>query len=264
MIDLHCHMLPAVDDGAKTLTMSIQMAKSAESEGIDKILLTPHHMDGEFVNHKSDVVNYVDNLQKTLNDNGLNIELRAGQEVHLNGELLNEIDRDDILYADADTKRYIMLELPTSGVPEYMGDMIFELHVKGIVPVIVHPERNHGIQSNPDTLYELVRQGCLTQITATSYVGGFGKKIQRFTDQIVESGLGFMFSSDAHNLSGRRFEMDEAFKRLSKIEGSKVAKQYMENANRIWNGETVVPTDFRKISSPTTIKKIVGKIFRHK
>ena len=263
MIDLHCHMLPSVDDGAKTISMALDMAREAESEGINNILLTPHHMDGEYINHKEDIEKAVHNLQMTFNDQNLDIQLRPGQEVHINGDLLKAIDEDDVLYADGINKKYMMLEFPHSGVPEYAEDMIFELKVKGIIPVIVHPERNHGIQQNPDILYDLVSQGCLTQITATSYVGGFGSTIQKFTDKIIDAGLGFMFSSDAHNLSGRRFRMKEAFDRLEEQKGKDFALRYERNAEKVWNSETVEIGNIDRVKKENTaskfFKKLLGK-----
>lgn len=261
MIDLHCHMLPAVDDGAKTISMSLDLAKEAEHEGIDKILLTPHHMDGEYINHKEDVEKASNNLQMILKDNNINIELRPGQEVHISGSLLEAVDNGDILFADRLNKKYMMLEFPHSGVPEYAKDMIFELEVKGITPIIVHPERNHGIQKNPDILFDLVNQGCLTQITATSYVGGFGSEIQDFTDRIIDAGLGFMFSSDAHNLSGRRFRMRDAFDRLEREKGREFALQYEDNAEKIWNGEPVKTGHIEKIHEKTLLSKLLRKLF---
>ncbi|MCT6850782.1 MAG: tyrosine protein phosphatase [Staphylococcus epidermidis] len=264
MIDLHCHMLPAVDDGAQTLVTSLRMAKEAENEGINKILLTPHYMDGEYTNHKDEIMLAVNNLQKTFYDNNINIELRAGQEVHINGDLLDEIDRGDVLYADGQSKKYIMLELPHHGVPEYTQNIVFEMMIRGITPIIVHPERNLGFQNNPDILYELVEQGCLTQITATSYVGGFGKNIQRFTEDIIESGLGFMFSSDAHNLSGRRFMMQEAFQKLSSNLGEDIAKKYKNNANAVWNGENIKIERFKRINKKRKISKFLKNLLRNK
>lgn len=260
MIDLHCHMLPAVDDGSKTIDMSLQMARQAQKEGIDKILLTPHYMDGEYVNHKNDILNAVQNFQKDLVDNNIDIEVRAGQEVHINGNLLSSVDNDDVLYADQNNK-YMMLELPHNGVPEYTEDMIFELKVKGITPVIVHPERNFGFQNDPDKLYELVKQGCLTQLTATSYVGGFGKHIQKFTNQIIDAGLGFTFSSDAHNLAGRRFRMKEAYELLANEKGKGIATKYMDNAESIWSGKDVKVEDINRIQNSSIFKSFMKKIF---
>lgn len=259
MIDLHCHILPAVDDGSKTIDMSLQMAQEAQREGINKILLTPHHMDGEYINHKDKILPAVQHFQNDLLDNNISIEVRAGQEVHINGDLLSSVENNDILYADKDGK-YMMLELPHSGVPEYTEDMIFELKVKGITPVIVHPERNHGFQDDPDKLYDLVDQGCLTQLTATSYVGGFGKHIQKFTEQIIDAGLGFIFSSDAHNMSGRRFRMSDAYNLLAKKHGQAMADYYKNNAEKIWNGENIEIGNISKVKKDSFIKALFNKI----
>lgn len=264
MIDLHCHLLPAVDDGAKTISMAIDMAEEAKKEGISEILLTPHHMDGEYINHKNKVIMLTDNLQKIFNDNNIDILIRPGQEVHLTGDLLKAIDNNDILFADGDSKRYVMLEFPHSGIPEYSSDIIFELKIKGICPIIVHPERNHGIQKNPDKLYELVKQGCLTQLTATSFVGGFGKTIQDFTDDIIESGLGFMFASDAHNLKGRRFLMESAFERLERKFGSDKVKEFKRNAELVWDGKDISRGEIKRINDNRSILRKAKSLFRRK
>lgn len=259
MIDLHCHMLPAIDDGSKTVDMSLKMAEEAQKEEINKILLTPHHMDGEYVNHKDKILPAVQNFQRNLLDNNIPIEVRAGQEVHINGNLLSSVENNDILYAD-DNGKYMMLELPHSGVPEYTENMIFELRVKGIVPVIVHPERNHGFRNDPDKLYDLVSQGCLTQLTATSYVGGFGKHIQRFTEQIIDAGLGFTFSSDAHNMAGRRFRMNDAYNLLTKEKGKTMADYYKKNAEKIWNGQHIEINGIRHIKKDNSFVSFLKKL----
>lgn len=262
MIDLHCHILTAVDDGSQTIESSIEMAKEAYREGIDKILVTPHHMDGEYINHKKEIIEKTDNFQKILYDNGINIEIRPGQEVHINGNLLDAIENDDILYTSNQGQRYLMLELPHNEVPKYTSDMIFEIKLNGIIPIIVHPERNLGIMNNPDILYDLVEQGCLTQITATSYVGGFGSKIQKFTEQIIDAKLGFMFSSDAHNLSGRRFRVEEAYTKLSKEKGKVITQAYMDNAQKVWDGKSIDVGEFNHIKNNYNLKSLMKKIFR--
>lgn len=261
MIDLHCHMLPGIDDGSDSLDMSLNMAIEAKKEGVNKILLTPHHMDGEYVNHKKQVLSYVSKFKNELLKNNIDIEVRAGQEVHINGNLISAIENDDILYADKECK-YMMLELPHYGIPEYTENLIFELKVRGITPVIVHPERNHGFQEAPDKLYDLVEQGCLTQLTANSYLGGFGKKVQKFTEQIIDSGLGFTFSSDAHDLTGRKFMLNEAYKKLFQKEGESIYKYFVSNADRIWKGKVVYKREFNKIESKLSFSKILKDVFK--
>lgn len=97
-----------------------------------------------------------------------------------------------------------MLEFPDDDVPSYTSEMIYELMQRGIIPIIVHPERNTRIMKRPDILYELLSRGCLSQITVGSYVGAFGHKVQKFSKQLIQAGQAYIFASDAHNLLNRR------------------------------------------------------------
>lgn len=248
LIDLHCHMLPGVDDGAKDLPFALDMARAAVNEGISHILLTPHHMDGDYTNHKKDVLERVSTFQEEITQAQIPLTVFPGQEVHLTGDLLKAIDQDDILYMD-EGGRYLLLELPHSGVPEYTENIIFELRTRGITPVIAHPERNHGFQKDPDKLYDIIQMGCLTQLTCSSYLGIFGKNVEKLTSQIIDAGLGFVFASDAHNFEGRRFVMREAFEKLTNKKGREISRQFNENAKAIINGDNVTMGTLRRITS---------------
>lgn len=247
LIDLHCHMLPGVDDGAKDQTMALKLAQAAVEQGISHLLLTPHHMDSHYVNHKQDVIEKTAVFQKVLESEEIPLKVFPGQEVHLTGDLLKAVLDDDILFMDANN-RYLLLEFPHNEVPEYAENMVFELTSRGITPVIAHPERNLGFQKNPDKLYDFVEMGCLTQLTSSSYMGIFGKKVQDLTEKIIKANLGFVFASDAHNFEGRRFMMKEAFEKLTEREGSDVAEQFNLNAKNILNGEDVDTSDIRLVS----------------
>ncbi|WP_334352066.1 tyrosine-protein phosphatase [Companilactobacillus sp. HBUAS56257] len=254
LIDLHCHILPGVDDGSKDMQMSLDLARAAVDQGITNSLVTPHHMDGEYTNHKQDVIRKTDEFQQALDKEGIPLTVFASQEVHLTGELMNAIAQNDVLFMD-ETNRYLLLELPHSGVPEYTADMIFDLTTRGITPVIAHPERNHGFQENPDKIYDFVRMGCLTQLTSSSYLGVFGKHVQELTENIIKANLGFVFSSDAHNFKGRRYLMKEAFEKLKKEEGVRKAELFNLNARSVINGEDVENVSFIKISSLSKKRK---------
>lgn len=256
MIDLHCHILPGVDDGSPDIETSLRLAKVAVEQGITHMLLTPHDMDGEYLNHKSDVIEKTKAFQTALDQNQISLSVYPGQEVHITGELLQAINRDDILFAD-EGNRYLILELPHNEVPEYTNKMLFSLQSRGITPVLVHPERNQGFIQNPKQLYEFVNQGCLTQLTASSYVGVFGEHVQQFTEQIVDAGLGFVFASDAHNLKGRNFKMTQAFEKLEKVKGVRFAEKYKENAKSIINGDDVIYGEIHHIQGKKR-KKLWG------
>lgn len=238
MIDLHCHLLPGIDDGSSSLNVSLKLAANAVQDGINYALLTPHHMNGVYINHKADILRMTSEFQKELTNHNIGLTVFPGQEVRINGDLLNALDRDDILFADEGGK-YLMLEFPDDDVPAYTSDMVYQLEQRGITPVIVHPERNTMIMRHPSLLYELLQKGCLSQITASSYVGTFGEKVEHFSQRIIDAGQGYIFASDAHNLPGRKYEMRAAFSKLSREFGGELAKEFEENAKNIINGDMV-------------------------
>lgn len=246
MVDLHCHLLPGVDDGSKSMEISLRLAREATENGVTHALLTPHHMNGHYVNHKQDVIRRTTEFQEQLKKHDIPLIVFPGQEVRINGHLLDALDKDDILFADTGN-RYLMLEFPDDDVPHYTNQMIFDLQQRGITPVIVHPERNTKIMAEPNLIYQLLEKGCLSQITASSYVGTFGKRVEHFSYQLIEAGQGYVFSSDAHSLPGRKYEMCQAFKKLKYEFGQNVVDQYQKNARSIINGENVPINEIRKL-----------------
>lgn len=246
MVDLHCHLLPGVDDGSKSMEISLRLAREATENGVTHALLTPHHMNGRYVNHKQDVIRRAKEFQEQLKAHNIPLTVFPGQEVRINGQLLEALNKDDILFADTGNK-YLMLEFPDDDVPHYTNEMIFSLQQRGIIPVVVHPERNTKIMAQPDLIYQLLEKGCLSQITASSYVGTFGKKVENFSRQLIEAGQGYVFASDAHDLPGRKYEMRQAFDKLQREFGDKLSEQYQQNARSIINGENVPLNDLKKV-----------------
>lgn len=248
MVDLHCHLLPGVDDGSKSLEISLRLAREAVDNGIDFALLTPHHMNGVYINHKQDVLEQTAAFQQELQTHNIPLTVFPGQEVRINGDLLDALDQDDILFADEDGQ-YLMLEFPDDDVPAFTDNMIFELQKRGIIPIIVHPERNTKIMKEPEILLELLRKGCLSQITASSYVGTFGDKVADFSEQLITAGQGYIFASDAHDLPGRKYEMHQALEKLRKKHGNGLADEFEANAKQIVNGDSVLPHELVQIVS---------------
>lgn len=246
MVDLHCHLLPEIDDGSKSMEISLRLAREAVENGVTHALLTPHHMNGRYVNHKQDVIRRTAEFRQQLKEHEIPLTVFPGQEVRINGQLIDALDKDDILFADEDN-RYLMLEFPDDDVPHYTNQMIFELQQRGITPIIVHPERNNKIMAHPELLYQLLQKGCLSQITASSYVGTFGKKVEDFSKKLIANGQGYLFASDAHDLPGRKYEMRQAFEKLSQEYSSELAERYANNARAIINGENVPINEVREL-----------------
>lgn len=248
MIDIHSHILPGIDDGARSLEDSLAMAELAVAEGITHVLATPHHMNGKFKNYKKDILEKVAALQKELDNRAIDLTVFPGQEVRLHGEILEGIKRDDILFAD-EQNRYLLIEFPTMSIPQYAESLFFQIMQEGIVPVIVHPERNQEIIDNPNVLLDFVEKGALAQVTASSYTGVFGKEIAKLSSQLIEANLVHVLASDVHNTRGRAFNMHEGFAKLEKEFGKEKSILFQQNAKNIVNG------DLFTIETPSEIRK---------
>jgi len=234
-VDLHCHILPTLDDGSESLAVSLDLARQAVADGIRYILATPHHMDRHYLNHAPAVRQAVAAFQVELDRQQIPLQVFPGQEVHLNGEMMAHLD--DLLGIDA-RRHYMLLELPHETVPSYLDEVIFQLSCEGITPVIAHPERNARIIAEPRILYNLVKQGVLAQVTATSLVGTFGKRVQKTAKEFVTCGLVQVVASDAHALTNRAFAMTKAYQVLETMNTTYPA-QFAANARDLLNGDDV-------------------------
>ncbi|WP_099361182.1 tyrosine-protein phosphatase [Fredinandcohnia onubensis] len=253
MIDIHSHILPCLDDGAKDLDESIEMAKLAVSEGITKIIATPHHKNRDYNNPKEKILQQVEVLNTALSQHKIPLTILPGQEPRIYGEMIEEYESGEVLTLN-DGGKYLFIEFPTGHVPRYSEQLLFDIQLKGLTPVIVHPERNSEIIENPDMLYKFVKNGACTQITSSSVTGHFGKKIKKFTMQLVESNLTHFVASDAHNLSSRPFRMREAYRELVKEFGIEVEYYFKENAELLLEGKAVIKETPEKIKK----KKLFG------
>ncbi|MGV3083901.1 tyrosine-protein phosphatase [Enterococcus dispar] len=246
MIDLHCHILPGIDDGAEDLAASIAMAEKAISQGITHILCTPHHNNGKYSNPKSTVVPRVLALQAELDKRNLPLTVLEGQEVRITGELIEDIKNNEILFTDLDDT-YILIEFPTMDVPAYTEDIFFQLRGMGKIPIIVHPERNAKFREDSNRLMEYLDMGCLAQLTAPSYVGTFGKSIQKTAKEMVKHNLVQMVASDAHGVNKRNFYLKEAYEAIAKDFGEAKVVAMKQVAKDLLNGDQIVLPNYTAV-----------------
>ncbi|MEH7608614.1 tyrosine-protein phosphatase [Priestia megaterium] len=236
MIDLHCHILSGIDDGALNDEMSLKMARKAVSEGIRTIVATPHHQNGRYLNEKKDIIQYVQELNELLKKEKIPLTILPGQEIRLYGEIIEDYQAEKILTLN-DTRKYLFIEFPSSQVPHYSQQLLFDIQSKGLIPIIVHPERNSRLLEQPDLLYKFITNGALAQVTAGSVMGHFGKKIKKFSHQLIQSNLVHFVSSDAHNLDGRSFYMREALEAIESEHGQDTVYMFLENAQYVIHGQ---------------------------
>ncbi|MDR2833669.1 MAG: tyrosine protein phosphatase [Streptococcaceae bacterium] len=237
MIDLHCHILPNLDDGPDSLATALKMAKKAVKEGITHILATPHH-NMRYSNPKHKIMDEVAWFQNELNQAKIPLRIFEGQEVRVHSNLLDEIQNDRILFTDVEDT-YLQLELPSNEVPEYFEVLLYDLRNIGITPILVHPERNSVIYNNPNLLYQYLNMGVLSQITAPSIVGVYGKEIQKFAHKLIETNMAHMLASDAHEIGMRDFHMKQAYGIIRKHHGKGRVYEMKEVARKCLNGDPV-------------------------
>ncbi|MBM4761469.1 CpsB/CapC family capsule biosynthesis tyrosine phosphatase [Bacillus sp. B15-48] len=252
MIDIHCHILAGIDDGAQKLEDSLAMAREAVAEGITTIIATPHHKNGRYENPREIIVAKVAELNKSLQVANIPLTVLVGQEPAINGELLADYENNKLV--PLNETQYVFVEFPSSHVPRYAEKMLFDLQLKGLVPVIVHPERNAEIVERPERLLTLVDKGALAQLTAGSVCGKFGKKIKRFSEQLIEANLVHFLASDAHNVTSRSFHMGQAYDQIEKQLGIDVVYLLRENAELLVEGATV----YKEVPQPVKRKKFLG------
>ncbi|WP_079506570.1 tyrosine-protein phosphatase [Mesobacillus jeotgali] len=247
MIDIHCHILHGIDDGPRTLGESISLAKSAVKEGIHTIIATPHHKNGRYINTKASILEKVSELNGILQIEKIPLTILPGQETAIHGDILSGIEMGEILTLAR--TQYLFIEFPANHVPHYSEQIFYEIQLKGIIPVIVHPERNAEIIERPDTLYKLVKNGALAQITASSIAGQFGKKIKAFSEQLIDANLVHFIASDAHNSDKRSFYMQQAYSNVRKRYGTDMVYLLRDNAELLIQGNNIykdIPARVRK------------------
>ena len=202
MIDLHCHLLPGVDDGAETLAESLEMARTAVADGTVQLACTPHIYPGLYENDGPSIMAAVDRLQKALDEADINLRLLTGADVQLAPDMVEGLKTGRIPTLAG--TRYFLFEPPHHVAPPRMPDMIFRLVAEGYVPVITHPERLTWIEDHYDTVCDAFDGGAWIQLTAGSVTGYFGRRAQYWSERMLDEGRVHLIASDGHNMRRRR------------------------------------------------------------
>jgi protein-tyrosine phosphatase len=232
MVDIHCHLLPGLDDGPDSLEDSLRMAEMAIADGITHVIATPHA--NETYPFLPDLVRKRrDEIQERL---GSRLILATGCDFHLSYENLNDLRRSPSKYT-LNQKNYLLVEFADFAIPPTIDRTLHELWMSGLRPIITHPERNGLIRGNPQRLAQWIRQGCYVQVTALSLLGRFGESAQKFTDWLLEKDAIHFFASDAHSLKGRPLLLREAFEVVTERRGHRVARAlFIENPLAAFEG----------------------------
>ena len=208
MIDLHTHILPGIDDGARTLDDALDMARAFVADGVTAIAATPHVRD-DYPTSADVMLHAVDALRRTLDAEGIALTVLPGAELAL--EWIARLDEAELRRLTlAGSGRYVLVETPYYGWPVELVERLLSLRVAGFTPVLAHPERNPEVQQNPSLLAPLVRGGTLVQVTSASLDGRLGARSRQTALRLVAAGLGHLVASDAHTPEVRAAGMRSA------------------------------------------------------
>lgn len=225
LIDLHCHLLPGLDDGPEDLQTSLKMARLAVSNGITHIICTPHIHPGRYENSTAIIRQACIAFASELARNRVKLRLGFAAEVRFGSELMLGVKDGSIPFlGEWKGRKTMLLELPHGDVPFGAARMTQWLLKQGITPVIAHPERNKGIMQQPTRLRPFLQQGCLLQITAASVAGQFGEPARRLAHHLLRERVVSVMASDAHNLKHRPPHLKHGLEIASQILGERDAK----------------------------------------
>lgn len=201
MIDLHCHMLPGIDDGAPDRGVALAMARCAVADGITVTACTPHIYPGLYDNDKEAIARAIQAFQDVLEEEGISLRLVIGADTHLAPDLISGIREGRVPTLNG--SRYLLLEPPHHSVPPRFAESVFQLRTAGIIPVITHPERLSWIEQHYPTFQNLVHGGAWMQVTAGSLTGRFGKRAQYWGERMLDEGLVHILATDSHHIDRR-------------------------------------------------------------
>jgi len=201
MIDLHCHILPSIDDGAADLSISLAMARASVADGVTALACTPHILPGLYPNRGPEIRRATQQLQLALDQNGIALHLVTGADVHIVPEFVAGL-RSGHLLSLADS-RYVLVEPPHHVAPPRLEHFFFDLLSAGYVPILTHPERLRWIDSHYESIKKLVDSGVWMQITAGSLIGAFGRNAQYWSERMLDEGRVHILATDAHDTKRR-------------------------------------------------------------
>lgn len=243
MIDLHCHILPGVDDGADGLDTALAMIESAWQSGTDCICATPHccRPTGWGGYWADEILEHLRTLRRAAARNGLKLELLPGMEVFATPELPKLLREGKLLTLNK--SRYLLLEFFFDDEPEGMQEAIDLVWDQGLTPVIAHPERYEAVQREPGLALSWFRSGCILQLNKGSILGGLGRHARQTAWWLLRRGLAHVVASDAHSDTQRTPRLDGVYEELCGLDPAYAELLLMENPRRILMDEQIVPVE---------------------
>ena len=258
MIDIHCHIVPNIDDGAKNLDEALEMSKIAYNEGIRKIINTSHYHPSFDYKKGKELLASVKDFNNILKLNNLDIEVLIGNELYYSEDIIEIIEQKE--FYSLNNSRYLLIEFPPLNFPKNILDIIYEIKIRGYIPILAHVERYKRIQEDVNLIYECINEGALIQVNSSSIIGKNGKEIKNISEILLDNNMIHFIATDAHSSTRRRPMVMETYDYISKKYGDKKAKVFfIENPSKVIEDKDI------SIDLPMRYEKSKGffkKLFR--
>lgn len=264
VIDIHCHILPGIDDGPHSLDESIAMVRQAVAQGVGVIIATPHYIPDEIEYNKEIIYDKVKLLQSKIDSEGIDCKIYTGMELYLTPQLIKHFD-DNKIVTLAESK-YVLVEFPIREGSSNLINLLHEIKIRGYNPIVAHPEKNMAILENPSLINQILEHKVLLQVNANSITGCGGPKIQKLAKDFVAQNLVSFVASDAHSLDRRPFCAEASIAALKKIVKPDVIQKMVHgNGEKILNNIKIYNDTIYSVkeSGDSKLRKLLGfgKIF---
>lgn len=252
MIDFHTHILPNLDDGAKSIEETFTLIKEAKEAGFTKIISTTHYFEGYYESNNIERKTWIDNLNSKIED----VKLYLGNEIFISDKIIEFIKENKA--ATIGNSKYVLFELPMNNKPMNLKETIYKLQDAGYVPIIAHPERYAYIQENPNLLVDLIEMGALFQANYGSIIGVYGNKAKEAVKKLLKNNMIHFLGTDVHRPNSIYAKMPLILTELKKVISEDTFKKLsLENAQKVLDNQDI------DIETPKKIKiNFLSQIFK--
>lgn len=257
MIDIHSHILPCMDDGSKDMEMSLKIAQIYVENGINRVIATPHYIDGVKYKSNEELRIGLEALKKDLARAGIPLEVYPGNEAYIKPDIIKDLEEKRV--STLNDSRYILVELPMNEIPIYVEDLIYNLLVKGYVPIIAHPERYTKISEDPNILYKYISMGALAQLNLPSLEGFYGSRVKNTAEVLLKHNMIHFVATDSHSNRHRSPNIESSLNKLYNLVGDEYFGLLTEK-----NQELLLKNEIIDIIQPKKVSGRGDRNFVHK
>jgi len=256
MYDLHSHIVPNIDDGAKNMEMSLAMLRIATENGTKGIVATPHVIEGEWLPAWDRILTECERLQKAAQDASIDLRIFPGAEMAMYRDILDLLTGPGAYCINSG--RYLLVELPAIHIPSFAEEFFFTLQARGITPILAHPERHPELARKPEILAQWISTGVLSQMNGTSIMGLMGKRIMATAELLLINNMVHVIGSDAHSIGKRNTNLTSAVHKMTRLIGPERAQQLLfANADNIIHSREVDVPKIEGIQYPSANSKMM-------